>query len=56
MFKEERCPPSESDGGGGGNRTHVQRTIYNADYVCSFEFSSQSEDYLITSTNKPGDY
>jgi len=36
----------KSDGGGGGNRTHVRRIISKADYVCSFELSSQSEDYL----------
>lgn len=43
-------------GGGGGNRTHVRRVISNADYVCSFEFSSQSEDYKVTSTFKLGDF
>jgi len=43
LFLSE-CPPSESDGGGGGNRTHVQRDINKADYVCSFELLSQSED------------
>jgi len=40
------------DGGGGGNRTHVQRIVSKADYVCSFELSSQSEDYLVVSSEK----